>query len=402
MVQDLTVNAEQAGMTHRNRPIGPVERFIYDQAPLLIYWEATRACDLACIHCRAEAVAQRHPLELRTGEVRQLLEQMAAFGSDALGGPRPPHLVITGGDPLQRPDLFELIAFGRGLGIPISVTPAGTERLTPAVIERLQASGVSSLGLSLDGSDNDLHDAFRGEPGSFRRTVEGAKAARAAGLPVQVNTMVTAQTLADIPAIYEIVRELGIARWALFFLIATGRGQALAGITPGESERFLNWLWRLAPEAPFPLKTTEAHHYRRIAYLKMRSRGMTTESILRSPAGRGFGIRDGNGIVFVSHVGTVHPSGFLPLAAGNVRRQNLVDIYRHSKLFRSLRDPEQLEGKCGRCEFRALCGGSRARAYADGGDPLAADRLCPYQPRDRSDHGEQSAHHDQGRPNDSF
>lgn len=376
------VITEQTETLNRKRTIGPVERFVYDRAPLLIYWEATRACELACIHCRAEAVAQRHPLELRTGEVRRLFDQIAAFG-----WPRPPHLVITGGDPLQRPDLFELIAYGRGLGIPISVTPAGTERLTPAIIARLQTSGVSSLGLSLDGSNSSLHDAFRGEPGSFSWTVQGAKAARAAGLPVQVNTMVTAQTVADIPAIYEVVKGLGIARWALFFLIATGRGEALEGITAAESERFLNWLWQLAPEAPFPIKTTEAHHYRRIAYLKMRSRGTETETILDSPVGRGFGIRDGNGIVFVSHVGTVHPSGFLPLAAGNVRRQNLVDVYRHSKLFRSLRNPDRLKGKCGRCEFRALCGGSRARAYADSGDPLAADRLCPYQPRERSEHG---------------
>ena len=372
---------KQIEATDRYRPIGPVEQFVYERAPLLIYWEATRACDLACIHCRAEAVAQRHPLELRTEEVKQLLEQIAGFG-----GRRLPHLIITGGDPLQRPDLFELIAYGRSLNIPISVTPAGTEQLTSAVVGRLQAAGISSLGLSLDGSKSDLHDAFRGEPGSFRWTVEGAKAARAAGLPLQVNTMVTAQTLEDIPAIYEVVKELGIARWALFFLIATGRGQALDEVTPAESERFLNWLWRLVREAPFPIKTTEAHHYRRIAYLKMQSQGASTEAILASPIGRGFGIRDGNGIIFVSHLGTVYPSGFLPLAAGNVRQQKLAEIYRHSKLFRSLRDPNQLQGKCGRCEFRALCGGSRARAYAYDGDPLAADRLCPYQPRERSGH----------------
>ena len=375
--------ADEAETVGRKRMIGPVQRFDYKQAPLLIYWEATRACDLACIHCRAEAVGRRHPLELRTEEVRQLLQQISTFG-----WPRLPHLVVTGGDPLQRPDLFELIAYGRGLGIPISVTPAGTPRLTADVIEQLQVAGVSSLGLSLDGSNSDLHDAFRGEQGSFRWTVEGAQAARAIGLPVQINTMVTAQTAADIPVIYEVVKELGIARWALFFLIATGRGQALEGITPAESERFLNWLWRLAPEAPFPIKTTEAHHYRRIAFLKMRSRGMSMEAILQSPVGRGFGIRDGNGIVFVSHTGMVYPSGFLPLAAGNVRRQNLVDIYRHSKLFRSLRDPDRLQGKCGRCEFRALCGGSRARAYADSGNPLAADDLCPYQPRERSESGQ--------------
>jgi AdoMet-dependent heme synthase len=362
----------------RQAAIGPVARFVFDQAPMLVYWEATRACDLACIHCRAEAVARRHPLELKTEEVQALLRQIAGFG-----GPTLPHLVVTGGDPLNRPDLLELIRHGRGLGIPISVTPAGTPKLTRPAIVALQEAGVSGLGLSLDGSDSTRHDAFRGEPGSFEWTVNGIRTARALGLPVQVNTMVTAETLADIPAIYELMRLLGISRWALFFLIATGRGAALRSLQPAESERFLNWLWQQVRSAPFPIKTTEAHHYRRIAYLKLQRRGLGEQQILELPVGRGFGIRDGNGIVFVSHTGEVYPSGFLPLAAGNVRRDDLVAIYRESDLFRRLRDAEQLQGKCGRCEFRALCGGSRARAFAETGDPLAADSLCPYEPRGR-------------------
>lgn len=372
--------------TTRLNPWGPVECFVYDDAPKLIYWESTRACDLACIHCRAEAVARRHPLELETGEVKDLLHQIAGFGPGAglsNGRGRLPHLIITGGDPLQRPDLFDLIAYGRGLGIPISVTPAGTPRLTKTVIHRLKQAGVLSLGLSLDGSNETLHDAFRGEPGSFRWTVDGARIARDAGLPVQVNTMVTGETVADIPAIYEVVRELGLSRWALFFLIATGRGQGLAPVSPAESERFLNWLWQLVPRAPFPIKTTEAHHYRRIATVKLQKRGLSPEEIMATPVGRGFGIRDGNGIVFISHTGAVYPSGFLPQAAGNVRRQSLVDVYRESTLFRDLRDPDKLQGKCGRCEFRAICGGSRARAFAATGNALAADPLCPYQPRQR-------------------
>ncbi|MDX1663773.1 MAG: TIGR04053 family radical SAM/SPASM domain-containing protein [Candidatus Promineifilaceae bacterium] len=359
--------------------IGPGARFIYDRAPMLVYWEATRACALACLHCRAEAVAQRHPLEMRTEEVRALFRQIVGFG-----GRRLPHLVITGGDPLERPDLFELIVYGRSLNIPISITPAGTSRLTPEVVEQFASAGVLGLGLSLDGSNSERHDSFRGEPGSFGWTVEAAKRTRAAGMPLQVNTMVTAQTLDDIPAIYEVVREIGATRWALFFLIATGRGEELASITPEESERFLNWLMQVNRQAPFPIKTTEAHHYRRIAYLKMQSQGMGMEEILQSPVGRAFGIRDGNGVVFVSHVGQVYPSGFLPYPAGNVRRQNLVDIYRENRVFRDIRNPEKLGGKCGRCEFRALCGGSRARAYADSGDYLGEDPLCPYQPRARA------------------
>jgi AdoMet-dependent heme synthase len=368
-------------ISKRQPAIGPLPRFTFDRAPMLIYWEATRACDLACIHCRAEAVALRHPLELKTAEVQALLHQIAGFG-----GPHLPHLVVTGGDPLNRPDLHELIRHACSLGIPVSVTPAGTPKLTEVAIRGLREAGASGLGLSLDGSDSARHDAFRGEPGSFDWTVNGIRSARSLGLPVQANTMVTAETLDDIPAIYELMRALDISRWALFFLIATGRGASLRSLQPVESERFLNWLWQQAPTAPFPIKTTEAHHYRRIAYLKLQRRGVSPQQILELPVGRGFGIRDGNGIVFVSHTGDIYPSGFLPLAAGNVRRDDLVAVYRHGELFRRLRDPDQLQGKCGRCEFRALCGGSRARAYAESGDPLAADSLCPYEPRERGLH----------------
>lgn len=370
--------SEKPAQNHRHPTIGFPEAFAYHEAPLLIYWESTRACELACLHCRASAVPTRHPLELGTAEVKQLLRQIADFG-----GRRLPHLIITGGDPLQRPDLIEILEFGQSLDIPVSLTPAGTERLTPDVIRRCKDAGIVGLGLSLDGSDASRHDAFRGEPGSFGWTANAALAARREGLPVQVNTMVTAQTVDDIPDIYEVVRDLDITRWALFFLITTGRGQTLQEVTPARAERFLNWLWKLVAKAPFPIKTTEAHHYRRIAYLKMRSAGMDHEAILKTPTGRGFGIRDGNGIVFISHTGEVYPSGFLPLSAGNVRQKSLVEFYRHSDLFGSLRDPDCLQGKCGRCEFRAICGGSRARALASEGDPLAYDPLCPYVPRRR-------------------
>lgn len=352
-------------------------RFVYNQAPILVYWEATQSCALACIHCRAESVPFRNPFELNTDEARALLQQIAAFG-----GRRLPHLVITGGDPLRRPDLFELIDYGHSLGLSISVTPAGTSELTSDVIRRLKLSGIQSVALSLDGSTPERHDAFRGVAGSFQWTLDGAHALVDAGIPLQINTMVTAQTLDDIPQIYETVRDLGITRWALFFLITTGRGQGLAEVTPAQSERLLVWLGEIGrnPETPFIIKTTEAHHYRRIAVQKMR-RYLDDETILSLPVGRGFGIRDGNGIVFISHVGQVFPSGFLPLSAGNVRKQSLVEIYRDSDLFQSLRDAEQLKGKCGACPFRTLCGGSRARAYAATGDPMESDPLCPYQPR---------------------
>lgn len=363
-------------------PLFPQQRsrFVYDRAPKLVYWEATQACALSCVHCRAEAQPRRSLLELSTAEAQALLRQIAAFAIDPL-----PQLVITGGDPLQRPDLFELIAYGRGLGLSISITPAGTAALTADVIGRLKGAGISSIALSLDGSTPERHDAFRGVAGSFAWTQAGARAIVANDIPLQLNTLVSSRTLDDLPYIYEQVRTWGLTRWALFFLIATGRGEQLAEVTPAQSEQLLNWVGELArdPVTPFVIKTTEAHHYRRIFVQKTRRR-LTEEAILATPAGRGFGIRDGNGIVFISHSGQVFPSGFLPLSAGNVRKTPLADIYCQSDLFRSLRDADQLEGKCGQCAFRTLCGGSRARAYAAHGNPLASDPLCPYQPRDEA------------------
>ena len=354
-----------------------VHRFAYDEAPMLVYWEATQSCPLACVHCRATAQATPHPNELSTPEARALLREISTFDGKS------PHVVITGGDPLRRADLFELIEYGAELGLSMSATPAGTEALTPQVVQQFKEAGVASLAVSLDGSTAAIHDAFRGVAGSYDWTLSGARAIIAAGIPLQINTMVTAQTLDDLPAIYRVVNELGITRWALFFLITTGRGTALEEISPAQSEQLLNWLWEInrAPETTCAIKTTEAHHYRRIGVQRLHHR-MDEAAIMNIPFSRSFGIRDGNGIVFVSHLGEVYPSGFLPIAAGNVREERLVDIYRNSELFKSLRDPDQMTGKCGDCAFRIVCGGSRARAYAVTGDPLAADPLCPYQPRE--------------------
>lgn len=379
---DTMAPPADAHLTRATPVIEPIDQFVYDSAPMLVYWEATRACALACVHCRAEAVPNRHPMELSTEEATALLEQVASFPEREFGwGNGLPHVVITGGDPLQRPDVFDLIRFGTELGVRMSITPAGTERLTPAMIDRLLDAGIDSLGLSLDGSTPQKHDTFRGVQGSYEWTMTAMRAAAAHGIPMQINTMVTAQTLDDLPAIYDVLKNVGIARWALFFLISTGRGRQLADITPVQSERLLQWLLELQRESPFPLKTTEAHHYRRIAYKRLRRRGIDDAAMLKMPIGRGFGIRDGNGIVFVSHIGQVYPSGFLPMSAGNVRTRSLVDIYQNSELFHAVRDPDSLQGKCGRCEYRAICGGSRARAYAMEGDPRASDPLCPYQPQ---------------------
>ncbi len=350
-------------------------RLVFDRQPVLVYWELTQACDLACKHCRAEAIPQRHPLELATEEGKRLLKELRAFGDP------PPHVVMTGGDVMHRPDLFELIDYAVGLGLPVSVAPSGTNCLTPEVIQEFKSLGVQSMSLSLDGSTAQKHDEFRGVPGCFDWTLQAAQAIREADLPLQINTLVTADTLPDLPQICELMKQLDIARWSLFFLVQVGRGKTLRPITPAQAEQLFHWLCDRAKGTPFAIKTTEAMHFRRVAYQRMRLEGLSPERIRRTSIGQGFGIRDGNGIMFISHLGEVYPSGFLPLAAGNIRRESPVAIYRESALFRNLRDPGCYKGKCRRCEFIKICGGSRARAYAATDDPLESDPLCAYQPR---------------------
>lgn len=357
-------------------PLGSVRPtgYVYDRAPMLVYWELTRACPLACRHCRAEAIRGRDPTELTTREAEIFLDRIVEFG-------RPlPHLVLTGGDPVQRPDLLAIVRAASQRGIGTSLAPSATAQLTPALLGEARAAGVQSISLSLDGPTAARHDAFRGVPGTFDETVRAAHAVRAVGLPLQVNTLVAAETVDDLPAIHALLASFGVMRWSLFFLIGVGRGTRLHEISPARSERVFRWLLDIAPATPFAIKTTEAMHYRRVALRRMRRDGLDDAAVARTPVGRGFGVRDGNGVVFVAHDGTVHPSGFLPLACGNVRETPLVDIYRRHETFIQLRDVDRLKGKCGRCPYRAICGGSRARAFARTGDPLESDPLCPYVP----------------------
>ncbi|MFN3974605.1 MAG: TIGR04053 family radical SAM/SPASM domain-containing protein [Dehalococcoidia bacterium] len=347
----------------------------FSQRPMLVYWELTRACDLACRHCRAEAVSWRHPRELSTLEGYALLEGLKAFGQPL------PHLVLTGGDPLKRPDLYDLVACARHLGFTVSITPSGTSSLTREVIWRLKEAGVWILALSIDGSTPKRHDALRGVEGSFAKTVQAAHWAKEAGLPLQVNTLVSAETLGDLPSIYTLVSALGVVQWSLFFLIPIGRGRVLREISPQQSEEVMHWVYDTARVSPYRIKTTEAPHYRRVALQRAAEDKRNGRSLpVAAQAERGFGVRDGSGIMFISHIGEVYPSGFLPLAAGDVRRDDPVAIYRCAALFQALRDPHRLKGKCGRCEYRKVCGGSRARAFAITGDPLESDPLCPYEP----------------------
>jgi MoaA/NifB/PqqE/SkfB family radical SAM enzyme len=341
--------------------------FRFDDIPQRVYWELTRACDLACTHCRANANSCADPRELTTPEIFRILEQFAAAGS--------PHIILTGGDPLKRRDFFDIVEHTVELKLPCLVAPSATPLLTPEVIRLLSTMHVSAMSLSLDGSTPELHDGLRGVAGTFSRTITIARAIIDAGIPLQINTLVTAQTPADLPEIHRIVREIGAERWSLFFLIATGRGTNLRPLTPAQSDDVLNWALDHAQDRRPIVTTTEAPHYRRLALTKFKR-----SDTARAPLMRGMGIRDGNGVMFISHTGEVQPSGFLPLTAGYARTENPLHIYRNSPLFQALRQPDQFLGRCGCCEFREVCGGSRARAYAATGDALASDPLCSYQP----------------------
>ncbi|WP_424006841.1 TIGR04053 family radical SAM/SPASM domain-containing protein [Haloferax denitrificans] len=340
--------------------------------PFVLIWEVTQACDLACDHCRADATPARHPDELTSAEGTRLLEQAREFGPGQL-------VVLSGGDPLARPDLVDLVEYGTDLGLRMTLTPSGTSSLTPETVADLADAGVRRMALSLDGATAASHDAFRGEDGSFDQTVAAARAAREAGLPLQINTTVCAETVDELPALCDLVADLGAVLWSVFFLVPVGRGRVLDPISPERAERVMEWLTEVSEDAPFGVKTTEAPHYRRVAIQRRRdaSDAPPTDGI-----GRRLGITAGDGFAFVSHTGDLFPSGFLPASAGNVRDGGLVERYRESDLFRSLRDRDALGGKCGACEFRHVCGGSRSRAYAHTGDPLASDPLCGYVPAD--------------------
>ncbi len=347
----------------------------FSQNPMLVYWEMTQACGLACKHCRAEAMPNANPLELTTEQSKTFLNQLLDFGNPL------PHLILTGGDPLSRRDIYDLIDYATGLGLEVSITPSATPELTNEAISKLKAHGIDSMGLSLDGSCAEKHDAIRAVPGTFERTMNAARHCGKIGIPIQVNTLVAEETAADLPAIYELLRtSFPVMRWSLFMLISVGRGKALNEVSPEKGEEIMRWVFDLSPRAPFMIKTTEAPSYRRIAVEMMRSSGMAHGEMKSTSVYQGFQIRDGHGIVFVSNLGEIYPSGFLPLHCGNVRLDSLVDVYRNSKIFRSLHSPNKFHGKCGACEYSHICGGSRARAFAYTGDPLGTDPFCPYEP----------------------
>jgi AdoMet-dependent heme synthase len=370
----------------------------FNQRPFTVIWETTRACDLACLHCRAEANPGRSPGELTFAEAQELVQAIKAFDIPY------PLFILTGGDPAKRSDIFDIISYARGAGLRVAMTPSATPLITRDAVKRFTDAGLVRLALSLDGKDAPAHDRFRGVTGSFNRTLQILGWCREFGLETQIHTTVTRHVLNELPAIAAMIGQRGIKLWALFVLIAMGRAARpeirRLNLNASQFESLFHWLYDLTKSAPFDVTPREGYHYRRVllerraAELDLPVEQLLAEAqdrswtpsevspntksakILRAP----LGVNDGKGVVFISHTGDVQPSGFLNLVGGNIRSQSLAQIYRSSDLFTRVRDYTQLKGKCGVCEFKDICGGSRSRAYAITGDWMRSDPFCVYQP----------------------
>lgn len=345
---------------------------------MLVIWEVTQACDLACVHCRASAMPSRNPWELTTEDGFRLLDQVKRFGQNS---DMTPLMVFTGGDPLKRPDLFEMMKYSVKLGLRTNVSPSATPLLTNDVIDEFKRIGIARMAISLDGATAESHDEFRGIPGTFERAMVALRHAQKIGLDVQYQTTVTKRNINELEQIARLGAELGVKMWSLFFLIVTGRAAAEDDLSGADYEKVFDIIYRVSKTAPFEVKTTEAMHYRRFVAQRRKEEGHDAQAAAAGRAAfRTAGVSDGKGFVFVSHQGEVYPSGFLPLSAGNVKQESLVDIYRDRALFRILRDTTLRDGKCGHCEYHKICGGSRSRAYALTGNYLAEDPRCVYEP----------------------
>ena len=359
----------------------------FSRRPMLVFWETTRACQLACYHCRASATSLALPGELTTEEGKAFIDQVAGFG-------RPyPILVMTGGDCLLRADIFELVDYATSLGIPVALSPSVTPSLNAEKIKRIVASGVKAVSISLDGALAETHEAVRGIPGHFEKTINAIRALTTAGLTVQINTTVMRSNVNELAKIAHLVKDTGSHIWEVFFLVQVGRGSITEAVTPGEHEDISHMLFD-ASQYGFIIRTVEAPFFRRV--VKRRLEGelapvsdlyitLTNElsSLMGPPTERirahTTSTRDGKGIVFVAYDGEVYPAGFLPQPLGNVLTTPIAEIYQENPLLRQIRASE-FSGRCGYCEYSDLCGGSRARAYAENGDALGEDPACAYQP----------------------
>jgi radical SAM protein len=369
------------------------------KGPHIVAWESTTACNLACVHCRASAQTDPEPDELTTGEVFGLIDQLAEFGR--------PIFVISGGEPLMRPDIYDIAAYGTQRGLRVAVSPNGTLLSTEAVGKLIQ-SGVKRISVSIDGSTAARHDAIRAVPGAFEGAMEGLARCREAGLGFQLNTVVMRQTRDDLAAVRDLAVRIGAEAWHVFMLVPTGRGKIDDEVSPAEYEAILNEIYAMTTNSPIPIRVTCGPHFQRIVaqnrrHDRQQPPGQRPNLVRPGNTGHGRpggngrppgpgrhpghldrttrGCLAGDGYCFISYRGDLTPCGYFPVVAGNIRQQPFREIYLDSSLFRSLRHLEGYGGKCGVCEFLRVCGGCRARAYSLTGDYLAEEPYCIYQPR---------------------
>jgi len=377
-VEKLAPNAAAERQYHNQRMV----HADFDKAPFTIAWEVTRACAYACVHCRADAQHKPDSRELNSEEAFQLIDRLTEFGS--------PILIFTGGDPMMRRDLFEIIAYAAKNGLRCSLTPTATALATTERLQQAKDAGIRRIALSLDAPRAAVHDDFRKVPGSWQRTMDILHRAKEVGLSVQVNSTVANHNVDILPEMIPFIKEVGAVQWSVFFLVPTGRAMIEQMISPEDHERIFNWLYDLSKDAPFDIKGTAAPMYRRVAIERKRAEAQAGENVTFQGAGFQYddglnrptkGVNDGNGFLFISHTGSIEPSGFLPLSAGNVRDDDIVQVYRDHPIFKNLRDPNKLKGRCGICEYRDVCGGQRGRAYGVTGDYLETDPACVYQPK---------------------
>ncbi len=341
--------------------------------PRLVAWEVTRNCNLSCVHCRASAEQGPYTGELKTEACFALLDQIAKTGQ--------PIVILTGGEPLLRDDIFEIAQYGTDAGLKMVMAPNGT-LVNPETARKMVKSGIARISISLDGPDKKQHDAFRGVPGAFEGALEGIRAAREAGLEFQINTTISKQNLADIAAIQDLAIQLGAAAHHIFLLVPTGRGKYLLDqeITATEYEDTLDWFYDQQDKTPLQLKATCAPHYYRILRQRAHKDGKTVTFETHGLDAVTRGCLGGTGFCFISHIGVVQPCGFLDVNAGDITKQPFDAIWSESEVFLRLRDYDKLKGKCGKCSYKRVCGGCRARAYEKTGDYMAQEPLCSHEP----------------------
>lgn len=337
----------------------------------LVAWEITRSCNLACIHCRASAERGPYPNELTTDECRKVLDDITSFSD--------PIIIFTGGEPLLRPDIFDILRYGQSLGRKMTMAVNGL-LLDEATAHKLIDHGIQRISISIDGATARTHDAFRKVPGAFAGAMRGIEAAKKAGLPFQLNTTITKINLDEIADILKLAVDVGAVAHHIFLLVPTGRGKELEEqeIPPEEYERTLNWFYEQREKVPLQLKATCAPHYYRILRQRAHAEGKDVNFETYGMDAVTRGCLGGVAFCFISHTGVLSPCGYLELDCGNVRTEGFRKAWENSRIFRELRDFTKYEGKCGHCRYLKVCGGCRARAYARTGNYLAEEPYCVY------------------------